>query len=145
MRTVAATTKSRLKRRKLHNSTDATNNTNDTHSDTVSGALPPNGDTAREPGKIHTNGRQAALQRLDSMMADPTNLEKLGSSMQEKFDDDPLAFFRNVTVPLISKTMIEGQTDEDPMRIRNELRAMKDSIATEPEVDDSAENSNEGD
>lgn len=99
-------------------------------------SLPPNGDTLPDATKRYTNGRQAALQRLDSMMSDPHNLVALGQSMQEKFEENPLGFFQAVVVPLIPKQMTEGQTDEDPLRIRDELREMNDSIATEPDPEE---------
>ena len=58
-----------------------------------------------------SGGRVLALAELDSMLAQAKNKKALAKAMQTKFDDDALAFFRSIVMPLLpkeSRMAVEG-------------------------------------
>ena len=69
---------------------------------------------------IHANGRKAALECLDVMMARPKNIAALEKAFQEAFDAQPLTFFTDIVAPLLPKSVMMdmgGSEERRPVRI----------------------------
>jgi len=83
--------------------------------------------TPNLPGKRLANGRKAALECLDCMMAEEVNIQKLRVDFQAKFNLSPVAFFQKIVSPLITQSMLgetlsEGGTSEQAEKIQDWLR-----------------------
>jgi hypothetical protein len=47
------------------------------------------------------------------MLAESSNREKLREALQREFDQNPVAFFRRVIMPLLPRTAVLGVADGD--------------------------------
>ncbi len=79
------------------------------------------------PIKKYANGRKAALECLDCMMAEEVNIQKLREDFQSKFNISPTAFFQKIVAPLFTQSMLgetlsEGGTSEQAEKIQDWLR-----------------------
>jgi len=71
--------------------------------------------TAPGPGRC-PDGRRAAIQVLDRLMADAGNLEKLRDALQDEFTRSPIKFFRSIIMPLLPKQALLGIQTSDGMQ-----------------------------
>ena len=58
---------------------------------------------AKQNGLTQTNGRQAAISTIDSIMGDSVNLTQFRNRLQKAFTEDPIRFFQELVMPLIPK------------------------------------------
>lgn len=68
------------------------------------------------------NGRRIAIALIDALLEEPDNIHQLAVSLQEKFDDDPVAFVKDIALPLTPKTMMEEDTGNAPEDKAQEIR-----------------------
>lgn len=76
----------------------------------------------------YANGRRAAIQILDTLLAKRENQTKLRDSLQQKFDDDPVHFFKDIAMPLTPRSLLEEGDDSaesNARKIQNALKGMQ--------------------
>ncbi len=86
-------------------------------------------------GRKYASNRKAFLQVIDSVCADPHNVQKLADSMQEQLDNDPMKFMVDVVMPTIPRSMLEdseGSSVSVGEEVRDALSEMDDTIEGPP-------------
>lgn len=77
------------------------------------------------------NGRKAALQALDVLLAKHHNITKLSEDMQVKFDENPLKFYQEVAMPLTPKEFLvdtSGSPQDQAADVRDALKEIDESV-----------------
>lgn len=90
------------------------------------------------PNAKYANGRRAALQCLDSVMAEEANISLLAEALRERISSDPMGFFKEFGMPLMPRSMLEGDLGKDPEDIATDIReavAAMDSSSAEEDPD----------
>ncbi len=97
-------------------------------------ATNPDGTPAYPMAKRRTRGRcgrQNVIAIVDALMEEAENVHQLAATLQERFNNDPIAFVKELVIPLTPKTMMEGDTGNAPedkaQEIRDNLKILQDN------------------
>lgn len=79
------------------------------------------------PGRFPA-GRKASIEVLDKMLAEVGNLERLRTALQAEFNRNPVAFFRQIVMPMIPKTALLHVSGGDGATVAGAILAVRTAL-----------------
>jgi len=82
------------------------------------------------------SGRKQFIQMIDVLVSKEENIQKLARGMQTELDNDAFAFYKDILLPLMPKSMLESvdsiTPEEQAQAVRDTLAAMDDTMNMNP-------------
>lgn len=71
--------------------------------------------SAKSRAPVQAPGRRCMLMALDVMLSEPSNIQKFYDAAQERFDTDPVGFYKEFVLPVTPKDMVTESGDDSAM------------------------------